>query len=339
VKGSGADIWGTADEFHFVEQFVNSSATGDFDLVTRVDSVQAVHAWTKAGLMVRSSLNADSPQASVFVTPGKGIAFQRRTSAGATSVNTSGPLWTAPVWLRLSVRGKVVVAYYKKNESDAWVRLGDDTVVAGYAGLAVSSHADGTTATAAFSNVSLAPREPTFTTALIGSTIGSATIDGGSRYTIMNRGADVWGASDQLTLVSSSWYGDGTVAADVRSIANTSVWAKAGVMFRASTAANASHVSLFVTPGKGIAMQYRSTADGASAQVAQVAGVAPVVLMLTRTGNTFTGAWTIDLTNWHTVGVVTVAMDKDLLAGAAVTSHNTSATTTATIENPAIYHP
>ena len=35
VTGSGADIWGTADQFHFVWQHMN----GDFSIDTRVDSL------------------------------------------------------------------------------------------------------------------------------------------------------------------------------------------------------------------------------------------------------------------------------------------------------------
>jgi hypothetical protein len=46
VRGSGADIWGTADEFFFASQVVS----GDFDVSARVASVQNLDPWTKAGL-------------------------------------------------------------------------------------------------------------------------------------------------------------------------------------------------------------------------------------------------------------------------------------------------
>ena len=82
VAGSGADIWATADEFHYVYRVLDGAASGPFDMTTRVDSVQHVNPWTKAGLMFRSTLEPNSPHASIFVTPGKGVAFQRRTSTG-----------------------------------------------------------------------------------------------------------------------------------------------------------------------------------------------------------------------------------------------------------------
>ena len=84
--------------------------------------MQNVAPWTKAGLMIRAGLGATAAHASIFVTPGKGIAFQRRLTAGGTSVNTSGPLITAPAWLRLTTQitypKETVRAYYKKNPSD-----------------------------------------------------------------------------------------------------------------------------------------------------------------------------------------------------------------------------
>ena len=60
MKGSGADIWGTADEFHYAYRAFNGAASGKIHLTTHVDSVQNVNAWTKAGLMVRASLDPGS---------------------------------------------------------------------------------------------------------------------------------------------------------------------------------------------------------------------------------------------------------------------------------------
>src|SRR5205085_5117831 len=43
VKGSGADIWGTADAFHYVYQPLD----GDVTVQAHVASVQNVYVWTK----------------------------------------------------------------------------------------------------------------------------------------------------------------------------------------------------------------------------------------------------------------------------------------------------
>jgi hypothetical protein len=56
ITAGGADIWGIKDEFNFV--YVER--TGDFDIVTRIESLSAPHQYTKAGLMAREDLTAGS---------------------------------------------------------------------------------------------------------------------------------------------------------------------------------------------------------------------------------------------------------------------------------------
>jgi len=52
----GVDIWEKADQFHFVFEDIS----GDFDLAVRVESFTPAHLYSKAGLMIRESLNAES---------------------------------------------------------------------------------------------------------------------------------------------------------------------------------------------------------------------------------------------------------------------------------------
>ena len=86
IAGAGADIWGASDAFHFAY----IQLPGDGTIVARVATVQNVAAWTKAGVMIRQSLAADAAHASLFVTPAKGVAFQRRAAAGGTSNQHGG---------------------------------------------------------------------------------------------------------------------------------------------------------------------------------------------------------------------------------------------------------
>ena len=80
------------------------------------------------------------------------------------------------------------------------------------------------------------------------------------------------------------------ITARVRSVSNTHAWAKAGVMFRQSpeSIAQSPHVMVVVTPGKGVAMQYRPQFSAPSLQVAVRAGVAPQWVRLTQL-DTFKG--------------------------------------------------
>ncbi|MEI7807998.1 MAG: hypothetical protein WCJ07_05890 [Verrucomicrobiota bacterium] len=56
IVAGGADIWEKADQFHFVYK----SFSGDFDLAIRAESFAPAHLYSKAGIMVRESLKADS---------------------------------------------------------------------------------------------------------------------------------------------------------------------------------------------------------------------------------------------------------------------------------------
>jgi regulation of enolase protein 1 (concanavalin A-like superfamily) len=342
VGASGADIWGTADEFRFTYQAAYDSS---IVVTARVDSVQNVHAWTKAGVMIRAGAGAAAPHAGVFVTPGKGIVFQRRLTNGGTSVSTQGPVVTAPIWVKLvtqvSYPTETVRAYYRKNASDAWTFLGQDTfptvIWQPFAGVALSSHAAGTLATAVFSSVSINPVAG-WNAASIGASGGSAFWDD-TQVTLKGIGADIWGAADQFEFAYEACYGNCTITARVSSLQNTNQWAKAGVMFRESALADAKHVDIVVTPLKGVAMQYRSATGGVSVTAGSATGAAPGWVRLTRTGNVFTGYWSTDGITFTQVGSITVAMNESTWIGVAATSHNTAATTTAVFDNVAIVQP
>jgi hypothetical protein len=56
VVAGGVDIWETEDQFHFVFKMM----TGDFDVAVRVASFTPAHLYSKAGLMIREALTAES---------------------------------------------------------------------------------------------------------------------------------------------------------------------------------------------------------------------------------------------------------------------------------------
>jgi hypothetical protein len=155
VRGAGADIWGSADAF----RFVHLPLAGDGDVVARVATVQNANAWTKAGVMMRGTLASGSPHAAMFVTPGKGSAFQRRGTANGTSASTAGTAVAAPYWVRIRRRGNTFTAA-QSADGVVWKTIGSQTItmpVTVFAGLAVSSHVAGTLATATFTNVGASP--------------------------------------------------------------------------------------------------------------------------------------------------------------------------------------
>ncbi len=138
LTGAGADIWGTADAFHFTYQRL----TGDGEIVARVATVSATNAWHKVGVMIRNDLTPGSAHGLMLVSSGKGLAFQRRVAANGVSTTTPGPLLAAPRWVKIARAGNVITAFYS-NDGTTWNVVGSDTIVMGptiYIGLANSSH-------------------------------------------------------------------------------------------------------------------------------------------------------------------------------------------------------
>ena len=154
VRGSGADVWGTADQFHYAY----TTMTGDGTIVARVASIPLnVNAWVKAGVMIRESLTAGSAHGFMLVSASKGVAFQRRPAAGGASVSSAGSMSAAPRWVKLQRNGDLFSAY-ESADGVTWTLVGTETIPMGttvFAGLAVTSHTTSAAATCTLDSVSL----------------------------------------------------------------------------------------------------------------------------------------------------------------------------------------
>ncbi|MCB1824480.1 MAG: PKD domain-containing protein [Candidatus Competibacteraceae bacterium] len=154
LQGSGDDIWNTSDSFHFTYQRLD----GDCTIVARVASITNTDSWAKAGVMIRESLNANSRHAMVVVTPGNGVAFQRRSKTGGSSYHTAGAAAKAPYWVKLTRSGNYFYAYQSQDGVN-WTRIGRRITInmatSVYVGLAVTSHDNRLLNTATFDNLSI----------------------------------------------------------------------------------------------------------------------------------------------------------------------------------------
>jgi len=158
VTGAGADIQGTADAF----QFDYMTVTGDCTIVARVVSVQNIDGWSKAGLMIRSNLDANAANAFIAVTPGSGVTWQSRSSSGGgTSWNQTTGL-SAPYWFKL-VRSGTLFTGYRSPDGANWTPQGTNTITMSntvLVGLALTSHNNTNLCTATFDNVTVQPGWP-----------------------------------------------------------------------------------------------------------------------------------------------------------------------------------
>jgi len=158
ITGSGADIWGTSDQFHYAYR----ELTGDATMIARVaDNGSGTNEWAKGGVMIRQSLDAGSNHTFMPITAGggNGASFQGRSEADASSWNNdSGEAVAPPYWVKLERVGNDFSGFISPD-GVTWTQLGGvETVVMEdpvLIGLAVTSHVSGELRTFTFDNVDI----------------------------------------------------------------------------------------------------------------------------------------------------------------------------------------
>jgi fibronectin type 3 domain-containing protein/regulation of enolase protein 1 (concanavalin A-like superfamily) len=190
VGGAGADIWGTADAFRFVYTTNNGNCT----IVARIASVEAIDSWSKAGIMIRASTNANAANAFIGVTPGNGVTWQTRSTTGGASGNSATAGLSAPYWIKLERSGNVFAGYCSPDGTN-WTQQGTATFAmasTAYIGLALTSHDSSSLCTATFDYVTapgwpLLPGSPATLTATAGNAqvaLSWPAVSGASSYNL-----------------------------------------------------------------------------------------------------------------------------------------------------------
>jgi regulation of enolase protein 1 (concanavalin A-like superfamily) len=333
ITGAGSDVFGTSDQFQFVYQQV----TGDVDIVARVDSILRTDPWSKAGVMIRSSLAAGAAHGFALVSAQRGIAFQSRAQVNGQSVSASGGKGAPPRWVRL-VRAGTTLTAYRSTDGVTWNSMGSATIALGataYVGLAVTSHDASASTTAVISQISVtnlslpAPqKDGDIGTPAIA---GSATFQQGT-YTIVGSGNDIWDQADQFHYVYQPVTGDIDVSARVASLQGSSPWAKAGVMIRETLAKDSRHAMALSSTGNGTTFQRRIDPGGFCVFTSGPANAPPMWVRLVRSANQFTSYASTDGVKWTTIGTDTVPMGSAVFVGLAVTSHDALSRATAAID-------
>ncbi|MGB2863330.1 MAG: hypothetical protein WBC05_08400 [Sedimentisphaerales bacterium] len=160
-------------------------------------------------------------------------------------------------------------------------------------------------------------------------------------YTMTASGADIWNVNgveaDEFHFAYKMLNGAGSIIAKVESVENTNGWAKAGVMIRESLNPDSAHAFACVTPGNGVASQYRPTTGGSSGNFNQTGLAAPYWVKLERSiSGLFTVSHSANGTNWQQVTGATaqnIAMGSNVYIGLALTSHDAAQTCQAVFSN------
>jgi TolB protein len=153
ITGGGANMWDTADAFHFVWR----KMTGNFSITADVHFVgTGAEEHRKAVVAVRQSLDANSAYADVALHGDGLTSLQFRPIAGAETSEVRSPV-NGPVRIRIERRGAQYMIYVGKRGEEL-VPSGPATVGTEgpvYVGLGVCSHDAKVLETAMFSNVNI----------------------------------------------------------------------------------------------------------------------------------------------------------------------------------------
>src|SRR5260370_35621560 len=158
VIGGGANMWGTADAFHFVWKRVS----GDVTLSASV-SVQGTEGnpHRKAGLMIRQGLGPSDAYADALVHADGLTSLQYREKEGAETLEVRAEA-TAPKFLRLERRGNNFTVFVA-DANRHFTRVGSAAVVLHdpvYVGLPGGSHDAHALQTRIFAAVQLKTQPP-----------------------------------------------------------------------------------------------------------------------------------------------------------------------------------
>ncbi len=160
VQGSGSDIYGYNDGFHYM--YVETS--GDVTFTALVESLSASRSWAKTGIMFRDSLSSASSHYTMYLTRSKGVANQYRTCTACSTYHAQSWLYSpSKVWLKVTKVGNVLTAYYRPaySTSSTWYQFGVSLSMVNirstgyYVGIAVTSRTNSGLATAEVSNIQL----------------------------------------------------------------------------------------------------------------------------------------------------------------------------------------
>jgi hypothetical protein len=352
MTAAGLDIYNNTDE----GLFSYASITGDGAATVKVLSLSPnnppTDAFAKAGLMFRSSVNANAPHVMTSFTP-SGDQFQYRQDAGAITTSSTPVAASAPSWLRLIRSGSTFVGF-KSTDLLTWTQIAAPVTVSNLSasslllGLAVTSHKQFVNTTAMLDRFAWTPyTNQTLVDADIGVTntnnAGSRT-EVGKLETVVGAGADIYNNSDAFHYAFTSRTGDFEAYVKVTDLVVTHEYAKAGIMIRSNAAADATNAMIEITGTHGSSFQSRVTPAGVTSQLPGV-GVIPKWVRITRTGNNFKGFVGDDPASgvWTQVGAlagVTIAsFPARALVGLAVTSHVDGTKTTAKFSDFTIASP
>jgi TolB protein len=159
ITGTGTDIWGRADQFHYVWR----EMTGNFTVNATTRFVTGGNPHRKAAIMLRGTIDSDAPFVHLAIHGDGMPAVQFRSAKGDTTNTLDFPIEGPGVFRLKLVRqgGNITVSVGKEGAplrdlGTTVVQVGNPVLV----GLAVASHDQKALNTVVFSDVSVEQTPP-----------------------------------------------------------------------------------------------------------------------------------------------------------------------------------
>ncbi len=156
IKGAGADIFGTADAFHYDYQIVS----GNIVLTARVITQQNTSLNAKTGIMARQDTTAGSVFYHAFFKPDGTVHVEYRSVAGGGATSASSAAQVIPEYLKIQNTGTSWSAY-TSPDGITWTLIAGSTQTLAnltgsfLVGMTVCSHSDPTLNTSTFDSVTI----------------------------------------------------------------------------------------------------------------------------------------------------------------------------------------
>lgn len=154
ITGSGSDIWGKADQFHYLWR----EMSGNFAVTATVKFLTEGIAHRKAVIMLRKSLDTDSPFVHLAIHGDGTPAVQFRNTKADNTNTVDFPVEGPGIWKLKLVRQGTAITVWIAKDGAPLRELGHTMNQMGspiLAGLGVSSHTQEAFNTVLFSEVSV----------------------------------------------------------------------------------------------------------------------------------------------------------------------------------------
>jgi regulation of enolase protein 1 (concanavalin A-like superfamily) len=316
IGGGGLGVTGTSDQFMFLYQ----KLTGDGVITVRLLSLAGTST-AEAGLMLRESLTATAPHASIL-NSGAGVSFRTRLTAGKTTTSTAVSKGT---WMRLERVGPTVTALVSSDGSQ-WTIVGTKTVALPstiYAGMVVTSRLATALGTASVTGMSLTAVTPTLPVGWTSADVGTAASAGMATYSdgsfiALSGGGGFTASKDAFRFIYTRVLGDAKLSTRVAASAGPA-GRQAGIVLRSTLSAASMEIAL-VADEQGVLLVSRSSATQAPVKTRVTSAVAPVMLQMDRRGSMVTSSYSTDGATWKVAATTSIPFAAEIYAGLGTAS-------------------